>query len=56
MQRLLSDKSDAQREKVTVGALKRGWIKEGQTYLDIPPDIAAQACAFPERFAASFQI
>jgi hypothetical protein len=56
MQRLLSDKTDAQREKVTAGAIKRGWIKENQTYLDIPADIASQACAFPERFAASFQI
>ena len=56
MQRLLSEKSTAQREKVTVGALKRGWIKEGETYLDIPADIAAQAIAFPERFFAAFGI
>ena len=56
MQRLLADKTDAQREKVTAGARKRGWIKDNETYLDIPADIAAQACAFPERFAASFSI
>jgi hypothetical protein len=56
MQRLLADKSGPQREKVTVGALKRGWIKEGETYLDIPADIAAQAIAFPERFFAAFGI
>lgn len=56
MQRLLSDKTAAQREKVTAGALKRGWIKEGETYLDIPADIATQAVAFPERFFAAFSI
>jgi hypothetical protein len=56
MQRLLADKSDAAREKVTAGALKRGWIKEGETYLDIPADVATQAVAFPERFFAAFSI
>lgn len=56
MQRLLSEKSSSQREKVTAGALKRGWIREGETYLDIPADIAAQAIAFPERFFAAFGI
>jgi hypothetical protein len=56
MQRLLADKNSAQREKVTAGALKRGWIKEGETYLNIPADIAAQAIAFPERFFAAFGI
>jgi hypothetical protein len=56
MQRLLSDKTKAQREKVTQGAIKRGWIQEGQTYVDIPADIAAQAIAFPERFFAAFGI
>lgn len=56
MQRLLADKSASQREKVTAGALKRGWIKEGETYLDIPADIATQAVAFPERFFAAFSI
>ena len=56
MQRLLADKSDAQREKITAGALKRGWIKPGETYLDIPADIATQAIAFPERFFAAFGI
>ena len=56
MQRLLSDKSDSQREKITAGALKRGWIKPGETYLDIPADIATQAVAFPERFFAAFSI
>jgi len=56
MQRLLADKSDAAREKVTQGAIKRGWIKEGETYLDIPADIATQAVAFSERFFAAFSI
>jgi hypothetical protein len=56
MQRLLADKNSAQREKVTAGAIKRGWIKEGETYLDIPADIATQAVAFPERFFAAFSI
>lgn len=56
MQRLMADKSVAQREKVTAGALKRGWIKEGETYLNIPADIATQAVAFPERFFAAFGI
>lgn len=56
MQRLLADKSEAQREKVTAGAIKRGWIAEGQTYLDIPSEIVTQAIAFPERFFAAFGI
>lgn len=56
MQRLLADKSNAQREKITAGAIKRGWIKPGETYLDIPADIATQAVAFPERFFAAFSI
>jgi len=56
MQRLLADKNSAQREKVTAGALKKGWIKEGESYLDIPADIAMQATAFPERFFAAFGI
>ena len=56
MQRLLSDKTDAQREKITVGARKKGWITTDQTYLDIPADIATQAVAFPERFFAAFGI
>ena len=56
MQRLLADKSDAQREKVTLGAIKRGWITEGQTYIDLPSEIATQAVAFPERFFAAFGI
>ena len=56
MQRLLAGKSEAAREKVTAGALKREWIKEGETYLDIPADIATQAVAFPERFFAAFSI
>lgn len=56
MERLLSEKTKAQREKVTAGALKKGWIKEGETYLHIPADIAVQACAFPERFFAAFGI
>lgn len=56
MQRLLASKNKAQRDKVTEGALKKGWIKEGETYLDIPADIAMQATAFPERFFAAFGI
>ena len=57
MERLLAEKSQAQRDKVTAGAIKKGWIKsEGETYKDIPADIAVQACAFPERFFAAFQI
>jgi hypothetical protein len=56
MQRLLADKSDSQREKVTAGAIKRGWIKPEQSYLDIPPDICLQAVAFPEKFFAAFSI
>lgn len=56
MQRLMADKSQAARDKVTAGALKRGWIKDGETYLQIPADIAVQATAFPERFFAAFGI
>jgi hypothetical protein len=56
MQRLLASKNKAQRDKVTEGALKKGWIKEGETFLDIPADIAMQATAFPERFFAAFGI
>lgn len=56
MDRLMADKTQAQRDKVTAGALKKGWIREGETYLDIPADIAVQAVAFPERFFAAFGI
>jgi len=56
MQRLLASKNKAQRDKVTEGALKKGWIKEGESFLDIPADIAMQATAFPERFFAAFGI
>lgn len=57
MERLLAEKSQAQRDKVTAGAIKKGWIKpEGETYKDIPADIAVQATAFPERFFAAFGI
>ena len=56
MERLLAEKSQAQRDKVTAGAIKKGWIKEGDTYKDIPADIAVQATAFPERFFAAFGI
>jgi hypothetical protein len=56
MERLLADKTKSQREKVTAGAMKRGWIREGETYLDIPADIASQAVSFPERFFAAFGI
>jgi hypothetical protein len=56
MDRLLSEKTKAQKDKVTAGAIKRGWIKEGQTFRDIPVQIQTQACAFPEKFFAAFQI
>ena len=56
MQRLLADKTDAQREKVTQGAIKRGWIQPGETFLQIPADIAVQAPAFPERFFSALGV
>lgn len=57
MDRLLSEKTKAQKDKVTAGAIKKGWIKaEGQTYRDIPVQIQTQACAFPEKFFAAFGI
>lgn len=56
MERLLAEKTKAQRDKVSEGALKKGWIKEGESFLDIPADIAMQATAFPERFFAAFGI
>ena len=56
MQRLLADKTAAQREKVTQGAIKRGWIQHGETFLQIPADIAVQATAFPERFFSALGI
>ena len=56
MDRLLAEKTKAQKDKVTAGAIKRGWIKEGQTFRDIPVQIQTQACAFPEKFFAAFQI
>lgn len=56
MDRLLSEKTKTQKDKVTAGAIKRGWIQEGQTYRDLPVSIQAQATAFPERFFAAFGI
>ena len=56
MDRLLAEKTKAQKDKVTAGAIKRGWITENQTYRDMPISIQTQACAFPERFFASFGI
>jgi hypothetical protein len=57
MDRLLSEKTKAQKDKVTAGAIKKGWIKaEGQTYRDIPVSIQTQAVAFPEKFFAAFGI
>lgn len=56
MERLLSEKTKAQKDKVTAGALKRGWITEGQTFRDIPVSIQSQAVAFPEKFFAAFGI
>ena len=56
MDRLLSEKTKAQKDKVTAGAIKRGWITENQTYRELPISIQTQAVAFPERFFASFSI
>lgn len=56
MDRLLSEKTKAQKDKVTAGAIKRGWIQEGQSYNDIPGTIQSQAVAFPEKFFAAFGI
>lgn len=56
MDRLLAEKTKAQKDKVTVGALKKGWITEGQTFRDIPVSIQSQAVAFPEKFFAAFGI
>jgi hypothetical protein len=56
MDRLLAEKTKAQKEKVTAGAIKRGWIMENQTYRDLPVSIQTQATAFPERFFAAFGI
>ena len=56
MDRLLAEKTKAQKEKVTAGAIKRGWITEGQTYRELPISIQTQATAFPERFFAAFGI
>jgi hypothetical protein len=56
MDRLLAEKTKAQKDKVTAGAIKKGWIKEGQTFRDIPVSIQSQAVAFPEKFFAAFGI
>ena len=56
MDRLLAENTKAQKDKVTTGAIKRGWITEGQTYRELPISIQTQATAFPERFFASFGI
>lgn len=56
MDRLLAEKTKAQKDKVTAGAIKRGWITETQTYRELPISIQTQATAFPERFFASFGI
>lgn len=56
MDRLLSEKTKAQKDKVTAGAIKRGWITESQTYRDLPVSIQTQAVAFPERFFSAFGI
>ena len=56
MDRLLAEKTKAQKDKVTTGAIKRGWITEGQTYRELPISIQTQATAFPERFFAAFGI
>ncbi len=58
MDRLLAEKTKAQKDKVTAGAIKKGWIKADgqQTYRDIPVSIQSQAVAFPEKFFAAFGI
>ena len=56
MDRLLSEKTKAQKDKVTAGAIKRGWITENQTYRELPISIQTQAWAFPERFFGAFGI
>ena len=56
MDRLLAEKTKAQKDKVTAGAIKKGWITEGQTYRELPISIQTQATAFPERFFAAFGI
>ena len=56
MDRLLAEKTKAQKDKVTAGAIKRGWITENQTYRELPISIQTQACAFPERFFGAFGI
>ena len=56
MDRLLAEKTKAQKDKVTAGAIKKGWITEGQTFRDIPASIQTQAVAFPEKFFAAFGI
>ena len=53
MDQLLAEKTKGQKDKVTAIAIKRGWIKDGQTYRDIPESIQKQAHAFPERFFAA---
>jgi hypothetical protein len=53
---LLSGKTASQKEKVTQGGIKKGWIQEGQTYRDIPEAILTRAQGEPERFFAAFQI
>jgi hypothetical protein len=53
---LLSGKTASQKEKVSAGAIKRGWINEGQTYRDITESILTKAQENPERFFAAFSI
>lgn len=53
---LLSGKTASQKEKVTKGAIKKGWIQEGQTYREISESILERANSEPERFFAAFQI
>jgi len=53
---LLADKTASQKDKVTAGAIKKGWLKEGQTYRDIGSEILARAQAAPEKFCAAFLI
>lgn len=53
MDQLLAEKTKGQKDKVTAIAIKKGWIKDGQTYRDIPESIQKQAHAFPERFFAA---
>lgn len=56
VERLLAGKTDDQRDAVTAGAIKKGWISEGQTWRDIPDNIVTQALNYSDRFFAALGI